>query len=61
MSERRSRGNDDESVSDADQTSSRNLSPKEMRFEVISGQFSGFFRFYSCPKVPTNIFLGLNL
>jgi hypothetical protein len=53
---------DDESaLSDADQTSSRNLSPKEKRFEVIPGQFSlvSLPRLILAPKVPTNIFLSV--
>lgn len=53
---------DDESaLSDADQTSSRNLSPKEKRFEVISSQFPLFSlpRLILAPKVPTNIFLSV--
>ena len=53
---------DDESaLSDADQTSPRNLSPKEKRFEVIPGQFSlvSLPRLILAPKVPTNIFLSV--
>jgi hypothetical protein len=48
-------------LSDADQTPSRNLSPKEKRFEVISGQFPlvSLPRLILAPKVPTNIFLSV--
>jgi hypothetical protein len=53
---------DDESaLSDDDQTSSRNLSPKEKRFEVVFGDFHlvSFPRLILAPKVPTNIFLSV--
>jgi hypothetical protein len=53
---------DDESaLSDTDQTSSRNLSPKEKRFEVVFGDFHlvSFPRLILAPKVPTNLFLSV--
>jgi hypothetical protein len=52
---------DESALSDTDQTSSRNLSPKEKRFEVVFGDFHlvSFPRLILAPKVPTNLFLSV--
>jgi hypothetical protein len=52
---------DGSALSDTDQTSSRNLSPKEQRFEIVFGDFHlvSFPRLILAPKVPTNIFLSV--
>jgi hypothetical protein len=53
---------DDESaLSQTARTPSRNLTPKEKRFEVVFGQIAPVStpRLIAAPKVPTNIFLSV--